>query len=234
MRNRRLTLQLPLNVLKQLIDIFLDGSLDEERIQGSAKDAAQQLIRGIDAGIGLVTLGLQRPGEPATDGSLERLPDLESTVRCMPARWVEANNSEFLGQGHSRSSVDRSERITHASRAPPHLHNPFQHQCTLHEILGVINEFKNLLDWAFDRHCGVDLGRKQRLVTDLLKRIRHAYCAESQRGSGSLPVKVSNKVSHCAQLGASALPPLKHDGARIDLRFLCDVASSVRLRHSRS
>jgi hypothetical protein len=32
LRKHRLTRQLPLHVLKHLIDIFLDGSLDEERI----------------------------------------------------------------------------------------------------------------------------------------------------------------------------------------------------------
>jgi hypothetical protein len=158
-RKYRLTRQLPLHVLKHLNYIFLDGSLDEERIQCSAKDAAHQLVSGIEAGIGLVAFGFQRPGESARRAPMKRLPDLESTVWCMPVRGLESNDSEFLVERKPEYSADDSERITHAPPARTHLHNSFYHRCTFREILRVIDELDDLLDRRLDRHSGVDLGR---------------------------------------------------------------------------
>jgi hypothetical protein len=165
-----LTRQLSLHVLKHLIDLLLHGSLDEERIQSSAQDAAHHLIRGIEAGIGLVAFGFQRPGESALDGPIERLPDLESAVRRMPARRLESNNGEFLVEGYSECSVDDSDRITHAPPAPTHLHNSFHHRCTFRKVHQVINELEYLLDRRFDRHSGVYLGRDSASLTDLPKK----------------------------------------------------------------
>jgi hypothetical protein len=167
----RLTRQLPLHALKHLVDIFLDGSLDEERIKSPAKDAAHQLIRGIEAGIGLVAFGFQRPGESALHGPMKRLPDLESAVGCMPARGLESNNGELLVEGYS----EYSEGITHAQPAPTHPHNSFHDRCTFRKVLRVINELEDLLDRRFDRHSGVNLGRDSASLTDLPKRIGRAY-----------------------------------------------------------
>ena len=97
------------HVLKHLIDIFMDDSLDEESIKSSAEDAADQFITCIQAGIRLVALGFQRPGDSAPHAPVKQLPHLESTVRCMPARGLESNNPEFLVEGHSKHSVDKSE-----------------------------------------------------------------------------------------------------------------------------
>src|SRR5690349_12868675 len=95
-RKRRLIQQPPPHVLKHLVDVFLYGSLDEECICRPAQDAAHQLDRRIEAGIGLVAFGFQRPGQRAPHAPTNRLPNLESTMGCMPAWRLECSHSEFL------------------------------------------------------------------------------------------------------------------------------------------